>query len=68
MGKFDIEEPAKDLTQILQEKADIARDRYRPLVSIREILLEAKSEIEQLRVKVEELNAEVARLNQVAKY
>jgi hypothetical protein len=68
MGKFDIEEPAKDLTQILQEKADIARDRYRPLVGIREILLEAKSEIEQLRVKAEELNAEVARLNQVAKY
>lgn len=68
MGKFDIKEPVKDFTVILQEKADIARDRYRPLVNIREILLEAKMEIERLRKLNDEYAAEVARLNQLVKY
>lgn len=68
MPRLTIEEPKKDITQILEEKAEIARDRYKPLVDIREILLEAKQEIESLRVSVQELRAETARLNQIANY
>lgn len=70
MGKFDkfLVEEIKDITEVLQEKADIAVDRYRPLVGIREILLDAKQQIEQLRTECDELKAEVARLYQVAKY
>ena len=68
MEKFKTAEPVKDIAEVLGYKADMARDEYRPLMGIREILLEAKKEIEFLRLRIESLNAEVSRLNQVAQY
>ena len=61
-------ETPTDFVDILEYKADILRDRYRAVTNGREIMLEAAQSIRGLRTKVEELEAEVARLSQVAKY
>lgn len=61
-------ETPTDIVDILEYKADILRDRYRAVTNGREIMLEAAQSIRSLRTKVEELEAEVARLSQVAKY
>jgi ubiquinone biosynthesis protein UbiJ len=57
-----------DIVEVLEYKADILRDKYRAVTNGREIMLEAAQNIRSLRTKVEELEAEVARLSQVAKY
>jgi hypothetical protein len=57
-----------DIVEVLEYKAEIMRDKYKPVTNGREIMLEAAESISTLRRIVSELQAEVARLSQVAKY
>lgn len=57
-----------DIADVLEYKAEILRDKYRAITNGREIMLDAAQTIKTLRARVEELEAEVSRLNQVAKY
>lgn len=61
-------EPVLDITEILEQKAEILRDAYRPITNGRQVLLDAKEEIERLRAVVEEQKAEIMRLDKQAKY
>ena len=61
-------EETQDIVEILSYKAEIAIDRYKPLMHIREILIEARREIESLRATVDSQKAEISRLEQIAKY
>lgn len=58
----------KDIVEVLEYKAEIMRDKYKPVTNGREIMLEAAENIRTLRRIVSELQAEVARLGQIAQY
>jgi hypothetical protein len=57
-----------DIVEVLEYKAEIMRDKYKPVTNGREIMLEAAENIRTLRRIVSELQAEVARLGQIAQY
>ncbi len=57
-----------DIVELLDYKAEIMRDKYKPVTNGREIMLEAAQSIRTLRRIVSELQAEVSRLSQIAQY
>lgn len=66
--KKTMEEQTQDIVEILSYKAEIAVDRYKPLMDIREILIQARNEIQSLRTTVDSQKAEISRLEQIAQY
>lgn len=57
-----------DIVGVLEYKADILKDQYRSIKDGRAILTAAAEEIKDLRNRIDNLEAEVVRLNGVAQY